>query len=356
MSVARRLGGRVSPAARAAWAVLAATVSPAAADFGDNPPPLTATQTTQLDAVARKALDAQHAPGISLTIARDGVTLYSKGFGYRDAAAKKPVDAGTIFPLGSVTKQFTAAAIEVFESQGKLSIDALLSPYLPDAPYASQITIRDLLRQTSGLAEYISDQPFFASLQNDGTAAPQAILAWAAAQPLAFPPGTHFAYSNTNYVVLGVLIEKLAGVPYNEFVQHHLAQLLGLATLTYGAPAAGDEALGYDVSGDAPRLVPPLPPPVSFAAGALYAAPADIVRWDSAVFGGGFGPSFLAEMTTPKPLTDGSPTSYAFGGISDTLDGRAELWHGGGVPGGRAENAWFSDKHIAVVVFANATG
>jgi len=230
---------------------------------------LVAAQSAAIERIGIAALGAQHVAGLSITVARDGAIVYAKGFGVREKGGAGAVDSRTIFPIGSITKQFTAAAVETLALEGKLSIDAPLATYVPDAPHARDVTVRQLLTQTSGLANYTAQPAFLATLATSATVTPRELLATIANEPLGFEPGTRFEYSNSNYVALGAVIEAVAREPYADVIRERIAQPLGLRTLTFGPPAGASNV-----------VVTPWTPQATFAAGALYASPADIVRWE----------------------------------------------------------------------------
>jgi len=346
------------PAARIVTgiALAAALAFPGAPAMADAAPSaaLSRGQATALDAIGNAALAKQHVPGFVLMIVSDGDIVYGKGFGYSDVAAHRSATPDTIFPIGSITKQFTAAIIERLASEGKLSIDALLSIYLPRGPHADQITVRDLLRQTSGLPNYTADTAYFPTIAHSAGVTPQDIMDWAGSKPLDFLPGTRFAYSNTNYIVLGALAEAVSGKTYAQLIKQYIVTPFGLRTLTFGPPPAGPVSRAYDPSQGA-GPVEPWSPQSTYAAGGIYATAYDLIRWDALFFARLIIPqSLVDEMTTPDKLAGGAQSTYAFGWVVDTLDGRRQIWHNGGVVGGSARNAWFPDSNVGVVVLGNS--
>ncbi len=316
---------------------------------------LSAAQRAPVEDAVAKAMAGSGVRGVSVTIARAGDIVYANGFGVRDVAARLPADAETIFPIGSLTKQFTAAAIMLLVRDGKVALDAKAATYTALAPHGTEYTVRQLLQQTTGLANYTEAPGFLATVATSTTITPAALLAPIAREPLAFTPGSWFAYSNSNYVVLGMIVEAAAGMPYGRFVQARIAAPLGLAHLTFGSPEnGGNLAHGYEAqSGGVP--VTPWTVQATYAAGGLYAGPADVVRWDEAFFGGKLlDANAVLALTTPPQLPDGAKTEYAMGWIRDVLDGHPMVWHNGGVIGANVRNAYFPDQRIAVVVFGNS--
>jgi D-alanyl-D-alanine carboxypeptidase len=337
----------------AALGTAAAVIAARAAE----PATLSAAQRAPVDDAVAKAMAAAGVRGASVTLARAGEIVYAKGFGLRDVRAQLPVDAATVFPIGSITKQFTAAAIMLLVRDRRVGLDTKAAEYVPLAPHGNDYTVRNLLQQTTGLANYTGVPGFLTNVATSRTVTPDGLLALVARYPLAFTPGTQFEYSNSNYVVLGMIVEAVARVPYARFVHERIAAPLGLATLSYGPPSGGANVThGYEPqTGDLP--VQPWSPESTYAAGGLYAAPADLVRWDEAFFGGRLLDAKTVQlMTTPPQLPNGARTSYAMGWIRDTLDGHPLIWHNGGVLGANTRNAYVPDERVSVVVFGNTSG
>jgi D-alanyl-D-alanine carboxypeptidase len=316
---------------------------------------LAPAQAAIVDRAAATALANVGAPGISITIARDGAIVYAKGFGTRNVANAAPFDPATIFPLGPITKQFTAAAIELLRASGKLSLDARVSTYLPKAPHAQEIRVRDLLRETSGLPEYLDGN--IAPIVSSATVTPEQLLDSVAGRPLHFTPGARYEESGTNYVALGAIVEAVSGTSYGDFIHRFIALPLGLSSLTFGPPAlATDLALGYGIA-QTGAPVAPWTPQATYAAGGLYASETDIVKWDAAFFGDTFLPkTSVDEMTTPAVLADGTRSNFAAGSFVDTVDDRTEICQRGGIPGTSALNCWLPGPRAVVVIFANTLG
>ena len=316
---------------------------------------LSAPHRAAIDGAAATAMRLSGARGISVTMARDGVTLYARGFGLRDVAAALPVDERTVFPIGSITKQFTAAAVMLLVRDRLVDLDARAARYVSDAPHGDAYTVRQLLQQTTGLANYTAAPNFLKEVATSANVTPSELLAPIVGAPLAFAPGTAFAYSNSNYVVLGMLVERVARSPYGSVIAERIARPLGLDTLSFGPPAiAGNVTLGYERDTGATPVVP-WSAQSTFAAGGLYASPADLVRWDEAFFGGRLldAPT-VRLMTTPPKLPDGTADAYAMGWVAETLDGHPMIWHNGGVLGANTRNAYFPEQRLEIVIFANS--
>jgi D-alanyl-D-alanine carboxypeptidase len=313
---------------------------------------LSAAQVAAIDAVVAQQMSAQHVPGISVAVERDGQVLYAHGYGERDVAAQKPPDAGTYFEIGSITKQFTATSIAMLVNDGKVRFDDRVATYLPDVPHASEITIQELLNHTSGLADYTS-VPGVVPMLHSTTAKPADLYGLVAGLPLTFAPGTQFEYSNTNYAVLGAIIERVSGMTYAAFLRKRVLDGTSFAGISYGVPAGKSVAFGYDAAAPTKPLSI-WSSNVTYAAGALYATPTDLVHWDDAFFNGRVvAPAMVKRLTTPPALPFAKKSTYAAGWIAEAIDGHPEIWHNGGLPGFNTRNAYFPDQHLAIAVFGN---
>ncbi|MBV8644460.1 MAG: beta-lactamase family protein [Candidatus Eremiobacteraeota bacterium] len=343
--------------ASSAAALAGAVAAPEAAFAEDAPLQLSAAQRSPIEEAVAKAMAATETRGVSVTVARGGTIVYANGFGQRDVGAKLPVDADTVFPIGSITKQFTAASIMLLARDGKVTLDAPAARYVPRAPHGNDYTVRNLLQQTTGLANFTAVPGFLQKFATSTTITPAELLALIANAPLGFAPGTRYEYSNTNYLVLGMIVEAVSGIPYARFVHERIAVPLGLTHLTFGPPPDdADVARGYEAQ-TGTAAVTPWTAQATFSAGALYATPADLVRWDEAFFGGRLlDASTVRAMTTPPQLPGGAKTVYAMGWLHEQIDGHTMIWHNGGVIGANTRNAYFPDQHIAIVVFGNSVG
>jgi CubicO group peptidase (beta-lactamase class C family) len=226
----------------------------------------------------------------SVLVARHGQVLLSKGYGFADAEWDVKNTPSTKFRLGSVTKQFTAASILLLEERGKLHVDDRVKKYLPDAPPAwDQITIRHLLTRTSGIPNFTSF-PDYRSMETISTT-PQKLVARFRDKPLDFQPGEKFSYSNSGYVLLGYLIEKISGRSYAKFVQENIFDKLDMHDSGYDSHAAliKHRASGYKPGANGLENADYIDMTIPLSAGALYSTTEDLWRWEagSAAFFGG---------------------------------------------------------------------
>lgn len=332
--------------------------------------PLSQTQMRRIDAIAARALAAQHISGMEIGVGRNGKVLYARGYGLRDRARSLPVTAQTVFPVGSITKQFTAAAVMKLVDRGKVDLNARVSTYVANAPHGSEITVRELLDQTSGLPDYLENKPLLASIMS-GTVGPSSVpslVALVDGKPLHFKPGTKYEYSNTNYALAGLIVAKVSGMPYGEFLRTAILEPLHLSSmqyLRYAPPSGTDVSRGYNYAKGRFTVIPRFSLDWGNAAGALASDTADLVRWDDAFFSGDVIPLRDVRIaTTPPPgiamlasknRTNNIGLGYAFGWVQARAEGRRMIWHNGGLPGARAMNATFPRDGLEIVVLTNAT-
>ncbi len=214
----------------------------------------------------------QHVAGMSVGIARHGKTVCERGYGYSDLGRSRPARADTVYRIGSLTKAFTAAAILSLADRGKLSLDEPAAPYLPPFAWSHAITIRDLLAQRSGIASYTDDR----RLDRYGAYTPEQLLSAAALQPPEFEPGARFGYSNTNYVALGAIIERVTRMPYAAYLQSAVLEPLGLRHTRYGDQTG--QARGY-ARNALEFPVRPSSTSYAFSAAGMTSDVPDLLRW-----------------------------------------------------------------------------
>lgn len=318
-------------------------------------PPDDGVLVQRVDALARAALSDHHLPGLSIAIARGGRVVMAKGYGVADLAHHRSATADTVYRIGSMTKQFTAAAIMQLVQQGKVHLEDPITAYLPGYPtHGQRITIENLLTHTSGIADYTA-LPNWRALSN--TPMPRAQLVKRFAErPLAFAPGTRFAYSNSNYYLLGLVIEKVTGKPYATVVHDRLLAPAGMKASGYCSDDRPGQAVGYSLHEDGgPTRSAPLVMAHPFAAGALCATAPDLLRWQHALdHGEVVSARSHARMITPERLKNGHPTGYGFGLFIGDLDGHRVIGHGGGINGFVSQLSHYPDDHLTVVVLVNA--
>lgn len=316
---------------------------------------LPAVRRAAVDSAVTAVMQRDHVPAISIGIARNGTMLYARGYGYRDLPNTIAADSGTIYEIGSITKQFTAALILQLLHDGKLSLDDPLSKYVANYPAADRVTLRQLLDQVSGIPDYTQQLDFLSYVDQDLT--PAQIVAKVSALPLEFSPGSKWEYSNTNYVLLGMTIEKITGQSYADALQARLLGPLHLSSTSYTNPAAAtaDRAFGYSWYGTYSVLARPSSRTIPFSAGALSSTVFDLIAWDTALFSNRVLPPELTKlMMTPGTLTDGTPTDYGFGLQLSRFYGRLAVMHGGGIFGFSSFNIVFPDTKLQIAILGNS--
>ena len=288
-------------------------------------------QRAQIDAIVERVMRERHVAGLSLGIARGGTPLYLRGYGLRDAARRQPADGYTIYPIGSITKQFTAALVEQQVAAGGLALDVPLSRYLPaTAPGAGRATIAQLLGQTSGIVSIDA--------------------------PLAFDPGTGWRYANANYVLLGTVLERVTGVAYPRLLRERILGPLALSSTGYGVPPpARNVARGYVWRGRRTEArVTGADERASSAAAMVSNAP-DLLRWlDALRTGRVVVPAAFAQMTASGKLADGIATNYGFGFFMANWFGYRVAAHPGYVDGFSSQDALVLDDGLEIALLSNA--
>jgi len=288
----------------------------------------------------------------TVLVVKDGKTLINSGYGSADLEWNVPDSPATKFRLGSVTKQFTAASILLLQERGKLNIDDPVSKYLPDAPAAwSKITIYNLLTHTSGIPSFTGFPDYRTTEWKDTT--PADLVARFRDKPLEFEPGAKFNYSNSGYVLLGYLIEKVSGQTYADFLQQNIFTPLGMKDTGIDSNAAIllQRAQGYRRS---PRGIEHdgyISMTIPFSAGALYSTTGDLLKWEQGLFGGKvLKLESLTKMTTP--FKDG----YGCGLFIRNVEGHKLITHGGGIEGFNTSLNYYPDDKLTVIVLGNLTG
>ena len=288
----------------------------------------------------------------SVLVAQDGKVLLDKGYGFANLEWDVPNTPNTKFRLGSITKQFTAASILLLEERGKLKVEDPVKKYMPDAPAAwDKITIFHVLTHTSGIPS-LTSFPDFESHEAQAMT-PEKLVEWFRDKPLEFEPGTKWNYSNSGYILLGYLIEKISGQSYSDFVQQNIFTPLGMKDSGYDSNSTiiAHRAAGYTPGKSGPVNAGFVHMSIPFSAGALYSTTEDLLRWEQGLFGGKvLKAESLAKMTTPFKQ------DYAFGLGVSTNNGHKMIAHDGGIEGFNTALAYYPDDKLVVAVLANLNG
>src|SRR5690242_19223218 len=236
-----------------------------------------------IDAFLEAQVGANDYVGLSVAIVRDGKVVLAKGYGKRSLKPEAPVETGTMFAAGSVTKQFTAACVFLLAEDGKLSVRDPVAKWYPELTKAKEITLYDLMTHASGYTDYYPLD--FVDRRMEKAIDPDQLLKEYAGTKLDFEPGRRWSYSNTGFVLLGRIVEKVSGKPFGEFLAERILKPLGMGHTVFD-PKDGQPAIAQGYTGFA--LGPPEPskreaPGWIRAAGALYTTPSDLAKWDVAL-------------------------------------------------------------------------
>jgi CubicO group peptidase (beta-lactamase class C family) len=336
----------------------------------------------QADAIF-SSVTQERAPGLAVLVHKDGRTLFEKGYGVRDLRTNARIDQHTNFRLASFTKQFTAAAVMLLVRDRKLRYDQTLSEIFPDfPPYGKNITIRNLLNHTGGLPDYedlmdaqekikgplwsperqIQDDEVLALLKKEAKGK--------------FAPGTSWSYSNSGYVVLGLIVAKASGESYGDFLHARIFAPLHMDhTIVYqkGKNEIANRAFGHSKEGDALKETDQSPTSATLGDGGIYSNLEDLAKWDDAfrnhtlLSADEMAPALVpAKLTNGKPtrwpveangdnLHPGQPVSYGFGWFLDSYWGIPRMWHTGSTMGFRTVIERFSANNLTIIILGNRT-
>lgn len=315
------------------------------------PSDLTAKLTSRIDAALKKS----GAPSVSVAVVQNGKIAFAKAFGMAELP-NRAADINTRYAVGSISKEFTAAALLMLQEQGKLSLDDPVAKYFPDLTRASEITICQLLAHTSGYEDF-APQDYVIPEWTKPTR-PAVILDRWAKKPLNFDPGTKWQYSNTNYAIAGEIFEKVAGQPLVDFLTQKIFAPLEMRSAGDWPPANPADAVAYT------RFALGPPRPVQreakgwyFAAGELCMTPSDLARWDIAFLQKKLlSQRTYYEFTREMVLKDGGRTHYALGLSLGDISGVPFYSHGGEVSGFISAHYIFPTRNAAVIVLSNQDG
>lgn len=302
-------------------------------------------------------MERQHIPGLALLVTRDGKVVRSEGFGLASVELQVPVKPETIFQSGSVGKQFTATAVMMLVEAGKIRLNDPLTKYFPEAPPSwKNVTVRELLSHTGGFGDYPKNFNF----RKDWTE-PQ-LLKLVESIPLAYPPGTKWEYSNLGYLTLGILIHRVSGEFYGEFLQQRIFQPLGMQAtrIISEADIVPNRAAGYRLAkGELKNQEWVAPAMNTTADGSLYFSIVDLSKWDAALYEGNLlKPSSFNLMWTPVKLKNGQPNKagYGFGWFIEERNGHRCIHHDGSWQGFETAIDRYVDDHLSVVALTNLAG
>jgi CubicO group peptidase (beta-lactamase class C family) len=299
-------------------------------------------------------MQRQHIPGLSLLVVKDGKTVLAQGFGLSNVELQVPVKPETVFQSGSMGKQFTATAVMMLMEEEKVGLDDPLTKYFPEAPAAwKKVTVRELLSHTAGFGDYPKDLDLQKDLKEEDE------LKIVEGIPLAFAPGTKWDYSNLGYMTLGVLIHRVTGEFYGDFLEQRIFQPLDMQTarIISEADIVPNRAAGYRlVKGELKNQEWVAPTINTTADGSLYFSILDLAKWDAALNTEKLlKKSSLDLMWTPVKLKNGEPNKgdYGFGWFVEQRHGHRCIRHDGAWQGFETTIDRYVDDHLTVVVLAN---
>ncbi|MHB1328083.1 MAG: serine hydrolase domain-containing protein [Gemmatimonadales bacterium] len=320
--------------------------------------PAPATVQRLADSLSKAFVAGGGSPSVVVSVVRGKDTLLLGGYGMANLETQQPASAKSVYRIGSVTKQFTAAAVMQLVEQGKVKLDDPIGKYLPSLPDTWEpATVRQLLNHTSGIPSYTSLGPAWRSRWGEDMST-DTIVALSAGKPLDFPIGTKYAYNNSGYVILGMLIEKVTGRSWGEDLQERFAKPLGLTDTRncLTETLIPNRGQGYEKAKDSSWVNSPfLSMSQPHAAGAMCSTAGDLVRWNQALHNGKVvSAESYRQMTTPVGPAVRGRGGYGFGLGVDSVAGRLSISHGGGIPGFITANTWIPSAQLSVTVIANS--
>jgi CubicO group peptidase (beta-lactamase class C family) len=312
---------------------------------------------SQLDSMIRRVVAEKHIVGLSVGVMHNGKVVLAKGYGVRDVSTKDPVTPRTMFAIGSVTKQFTCSALLLLAEQRRLSLADRVSMYFPTLTRAKDITLIDLGGHLSGYRDYYPLDFVDQEMQKAATA--DQIITEYATRPLDFEPRSRYSYSNTGFLILGRVIEKVSGEPFGAFIQKRIFAPLKMTRTVYEpatTPSATDMAQGYTSFALADLIrAEPEARGWTGSAGAIWSTPTDLMTWDLSLLDHTIlTPSSYSVLTTAQRLTDGRSSGYGCGESVNDRGMALVLSHGGATSGFVAQNTVIPATRSAVVLLTNS--
>ena len=306
----------------------------------------------RVDDYIKGEMDQHGIPGLALVIIQDGKAVKTAAYGLANLELNVPVKPETVFEIGSVTKQFTAAGILLLAQDGKLSVDDKLTAHLANVPSAwTNVTIRHLLTHTSGIKSYTGLDGFQLTKHLTQSQFIRAI----GREPMEFAPGASWKYCNTGFSLLGYIIENVSGKNYWDFMSERIFQPLGMNATTNRLPGLiiPNRASGYEQTNQV-HINRDYDLTEVFSAGAIASTVGDLAKWNAALDGDTLlNAASKEQMWTPAKLNDGKPTKYGLGWFVDTVEGHKNIGHGGSTSGFSATIQRFPDDKLAVIILTN---
>jgi len=307
----------------------------------------------QADDLIKGEMQKHQIAGLALLVTKAGQPVKTNGYGVANLEWNVPVTKDTVFEIGSITKQFTAACILLLVEDGKLSLDDKISRHLKSTPASwSNITVRHLLTHTSGIRNYTTEDGFELRLHLTQEQFIQKIGAF----PLDFQPGDGWKYCNSGYNLLGFIVENASGKNYWDFIRERIFQPLQMTNTTSRIPGiiVPHRASGYEMNHHVP-INRDYDLTDLFSAGAIISTTMDMAKWDAALNGDQLlKESSKAQWWTPAKLNSGKIQNYGFGWFLDPLNGHKNIGHGGATSGFSATIQRFPDDRLSIIILCNA--
>lgn len=335
-------------------AAFTCTVLLAAAQGPQGTDTLPADLSAKVRGVVTDVMAGTHVPSAQVGLVRDGKVVYVRAFGDATLSPKTPATPDMHYAIGSISKQFTVAAVMLLKQEGRIAIDDPVSTWFPELTRAREVTLRNLLSHTSGYEDY-APQDYTIPAWTHPTSAEQIVHEWAT-RPLDFDPGTQYQYSNTNFNIVGLIVQKVAGEPFWRFLKSRVLDPVGLShAIDLDTEHGQLEPTGYFR-----HALGPLRPAIMeapgwyFADGEMAMPVGDLLTWDISVMDETLlSHASYAEMESPTRLKDGLYSNYGLGLSIAAMNGHRLIQHSGEVGGFVAQNLVFPDDRIAIAVLTN---
>ena len=316
--------------------------------------PLGADMQAKIDAAAHDVLAKTGVPSASVGVVQGGRIVFTKAYGSARLAPPMAATTDHHYAIGSISKQFTAACVLLLQEEGKLTLDDPIAKYFPELTRSKDVTIRHILSHTSGYEDY-APQDYTIPAWTKATNATEVVHEWAT-RPLDFEPGTQYQYSNTNFNIAGLIVEKVSGEPFWAFLSRRVLKPLGMThTIDLDTEHHTVEPTGY-----MRNALGPLRPAIMeapgwyFADGEMAMPVGDLLIWDISLMNQSLlAPASYAAMETDQRLANGQTARYGLGVTRGVRDGHRVVSHGGEVGGFVAQNTVFPDDKIAIAVLTN---
>jgi CubicO group peptidase (beta-lactamase class C family) len=308
---------------------------------------------TEIDAIFNQAYPA-NSPGAAVLIAKDDKIIYRKAFGLANIELNVQMKPENIFHLASITKQFTSVAILILMEQGKLTLQDALSQYIADFPRGNEITLHHLLNHTSGIKSYTNLPDFRSKTRLDMT--PEEIISSFKNLPLDFNPNEKYEYSNSGYLLLGYIIEKISNMSYEDFIQKNIFDKLGMKNSYYANSykIISNRANGYQLYESNFENPEYMSPSIAYSAGSLMSTVDDLFLWNTAIQNNILISEKSKQLAfTNYKLNNGKQNNYGYGWAINKIEGNTTIEHPGGINGFSNSGIYLLDKKIYAIVLTN---